>query len=252
MNDQINILLIDDEQNIINSLKRILNKNEYIIYSANNSENAIEIINNYKLDIIICDYNMPNLTGIEILKHAKKILPNAIRMLITGYADLNVTISAINEVGIYYYITKPWKNDEVIDIVEKAIEEKINSIDLLQINKNLRSHKTRSLSSFPVTDDEDIILVKNKDICFLYALDGNVSIVTDGKKFKSTDSLNAWENKLGDNFIRCHRSYIVNMDKIEKISPWFNGAYNIKLQKLNETVPVSRGYMKKIREILEF
>ncbi|MGD9567269.1 MAG: LytR/AlgR family response regulator transcription factor [Sedimentibacter sp.] len=278
--DNTNILIIDDDQNIINALKRILNKNEYIIYSANKSERAIDIIKNHDIDILLCDYNMPDMSGIEILKYAKDILPNAIRILITGNFDLNITISAINEVGIYYYISKPWKNEEVISIIEKAVNEKriqekkaelyeilndskdylvqtasmLNSVSSMENNIPIKfkNSNIQNNKKIHVYEDENIVLINLSEIYYISATEGSVVIVTEKGKYKSPETLNSWGKKLGENyFFRTHRGYIVNIDKIDKISPWFNGAYNIKFKKLNETIPVSRGYMKKFREILE-
>ena len=247
--DNINILLIDDDQKIINSLKRILNKNEYTIYATTEAEKALKIMSKYKIDIIICDYNMPYLTGIEVLKQSKKILPNAIRMLITGESDIDVTISAINDVGIFYYISKPWVNKDVIDAVERAIKQKSN----FEIDTYTAIQETISPLVFSVTKDEDIILIKSTEINYLYAEKGEVFVMTDKEKYNSSDILNKWENKLDKtHFFRCHRGYIVNIEKIERISPWLNGAYNIKLKNLNnESIPVSRGNMKKLRKIIE-
>lgn len=283
--DTINILIVDDDQKVINALKRILNKNEYILYSTTESEKAIVIMNRYKLDIIICDYNMPVLSGIEVLKQSKNIFPYAIRILITGQCDINIPISAINEVGIYYYISKPWVNEEVLTVIEKATYEKLEhekKVELYEILNNSRDYlfqtasmlkkateldqpalpikprnnnfkqEIKTFSIFPILEDEDIVLIKSSEIYYLYASEGNVIIVTEKEKYKSTDSLNTWEKKLDEtNFFRCHRGYIVNIDKIDKISPWFNGAYNLKLKKLADTIPVSRIYMKKLRDIFK-
>lgn len=275
MADNINILLIDDDQKIINALKRILNKNEYILFSAAESEQALSIINNYKIDIIICDYSMPTMSGIEILKYSKTVLPDAIRILITGYSDLNVTISFINEIGIYYYIKKPWVNQEVISAVEKAAQLIImqdNKYKLFEINNNSKktstneddflaetkanteaSYKKQGTNKrFTVYEDEDIILINSSEIYYLTALNGNVFVITEKGKYISPDSLNSWEKKLDESkFFRSHRGYIVNIDKIDKISPWFNGSFNLKFRKINESVPVSRNNMKKLKFLLE-
>ncbi|HCX63313.1 LytTR family transcriptional regulator DNA-binding domain-containing protein [Sedimentibacter sp.] len=248
--DNFNILIIDDDQNIINALKRILSKNEYIIYSADKSDKAIDIIKNHEIDVILCDYNMPEISGIEILKITKNILPNAIRILITGYIDVHVTISAINEVGIYYYIAKPWNNQEVLSVVEKALREKHRNKEKEDIF--IKKPHVQYNKKIPVWEDENIILINLSDIYYLTSINGNVAIVTEKGNYKSPNALSTWGKKLDENyFFRSHRGYIVNIDKIDKISPWFNGAYNIKFNKLNETIPISRGYMKRFREIFE-
>lgn len=124
MEYEASILLVDDDPKVINSLKRILNKREYRLLSATTSKDAIHILQNNKIDLLICDQKMPGILGIEILKYSKTIQPDMIRILITGYSDIDVITQAINEGSIFYYFAKPWNNKEVISVVEKALEYK--------------------------------------------------------------------------------------------------------------------------------
>jgi len=273
------ILLVDDEIKIINALKRVLNKKEYEILSANTSMDAISILDNNKIDIIICDYSMPDIMGIDVLKYCKKEQPESIRILITGSCDINVAISAINEGNIFHYFSKPWKNEEILSVVKKSVEYKfeqeeklllynfmeysrkhtINELDKISSGTSkdmelMNENKLEKiLKKISVWEDEDIILLDMIDIVYLSVDNGDVFIFTHNKKYKTKDPLNVWENKLNNNnFFRCHRSYIVNIDKIEKISPWFSGTYNLNLKKMQETIPVSRNYFKKLKSILDF
>lgn len=260
------ILIIDDELKVINALKRIFDKKKYEILFTTKPEDAINILTN-DIDIIICDHSMPNISGIEVLQYAKKVIPNTIRILITGYSDLNIAISAINEGNIYYFLSKPWKNQEVIDVIEKALIYKSeqdqktllyqvlndNSEHLLQLTKELESNKRKNTKKFSVREDENIVLIDTDEILYLSAMEGNVFIVTETGKYKSSESLTWWEKSLEDSyFFRTHRSCIVNLNKIEKITPWFNGAYNIKLKNSKDNIPVSRGAMKELKVLLEF
>ncbi|MFZ5944959.1 MAG: LytTR family transcriptional regulator DNA-binding domain-containing protein [Bacillota bacterium] len=281
------ILLVDDEIKVINSLKRVLKKDEYEILTATTSEEAIDILNNNKLDMIICDHNMPNMLGTDILKYSKKILPEAVRILITGSSDIDVAISAINEGSIYYYFRKPWKNEEITKVVARCLEyhrEQEGQKALFEIMGYSREHllgvadKLRTVSNFllephielsnteqgghfpkkknerknikiSIREDDNIILINTTEITYLTAGDGDVFVVTQKGKHRSTQSLNTWEKRLKESsFFRCHRSYIVNIDQIEKISPWFNGTYNLKLKNMKENIPVSRSCTKKLKE----
>jgi two-component system, LytTR family, response regulator len=260
------ILIVDDDLSVINALRRIFDKSKYEVLFTTKPEDAIDILSN-EIDIIICDHNMPNISGIEVLKYAKKISPNTIRILITGYSDIEIAISAINQGSIYYFFSKPWKNEEIISVVKKAIRYKYekqekdsvyevlneNKRHLLEITKDLKSTQLKNIKKLPVREDEEIILINPTEISYLMAMDGNVVVNTDAGKYKSSESLSWWEGNLIENiFFRCHRSYIVNLDKIEKIIPWFNGAYNIKLKNSNENIPVSRAAMKELKLLLGF
>jgi two-component system response regulator LytT len=262
------ILLVDDEVRIVNALKRVIQTMDIDVLTATDPEEAMRIIDHSKPDVVICDYNMPKFNGIHVLKYAKGIVPNAARVLMTGLNDVNIAISAINEGSVFYYITKPWKNEDVISMIRNALEKKRtrkersslqhilrdNSEYLTQMTDKLKLfHKMleHNDSKFPIYDDEDIIMVNSSDILYLTAMEGDVFVITADGKYKSHDSLNTWSEKLGkSNFFRCHRSYIVNIDKIEKISPWFNGSYNLVLTDCKESIPVSRENMKVLRSML--
>ena len=89
------------------------------------------------------------------------------------------------------------------------------------------------------------------DIIYLSAESGHVSVVTGKGRYISHDPLNTWEKNLERyNFFRCHRSYVINVDHITRISPWINGAYIITLRDLDESIPVSRNRMKYLKRII--
>ena len=255
MKERARLLIIDDEIKVINSLNRIFDKEIYEVAIATNPEKAITIIENQELDLIICDYHMPLMSGIDVLKHSKKINPTTIRILITGNSDLDIAISAINEGSIYYFISKPWKNEELLGVVKKALEykgEQDKKVLLYDMNNRLKSveemmedpYKNKGRKKFPVREGENIILIDPKEILYITVENSEINIVTNDGIYKSNDSLSKWEENLDNNFFRCHRSYIVNMDKIKKIIPWFNSAYNIEIEGANSTIPVSRSAMK--------
>jgi two-component system response regulator LytT len=268
MSDKTVILIVDDEMHIINALKRVFHKMNYEILSTTMPKDAMDIMDNTKLDIVVCDYNMPIFNGIDVLKYAKKVQPDTIRILMTGYCDVNIAISAINEGSVFYYISKPWKNEEVISVINNALEEKRSrneQIDLYRyINESQNylvemSNKLKSMDKenefknikVSVLEDENILLINSEDILYLTASEGDVLIFTNGAQYRSRDTLNIWNDKLRKSrFFRCHRSYLVNLEKIEKISSWFNGTYNIQLKDCKENIPVSRGNMKELRELL--
>ncbi len=268
MSDKTAILIVDDEAHIINALKRVFHKMNYEILSTTAPEEAINIMDDTKLDIVICDYNMPNINGIDVLKHAKNVSPDAVRILMTGHSDVNTAISAINEGSVFYYISKPWKNEEVISVIHNALRKKRSrneQNDLFRyINESQNylaemSNKLKSLDrkdeykniKVPVLEDENILLIDSEDILYLTANEGDVLIFTKNGEYRSRESLNIWSEKFSDKrFFRCHRSYLVNLDKIEKISPWFNGSYNIKFKNSKDNIPVSRSNMKGLKDLL--
>lgn len=257
MGEKTKILIIDDENKIINAFKRIFLKSAYDILSTTSPIQGRHIIDNTRIDMIISDYNMPDLNGIDLLKHAKEVQPNAVRILMTGLNDVNIAISAINEGDVYYYLTKPWKNEEVLRVVEEALAKKHGDKDQTNLYNYLadRLEARPSMSKdirakLSVYEGENIVLLDIQDILYITSFDGNVYVLSTEGKYESNNSLNAWEEKLvRGQFFRCHRSYIVNLDKIEKIIPWFNGTYNLKLVGSEEKIPVSRSNVKALKDI---
>jgi DNA-binding LytR/AlgR family response regulator len=267
MNNKAVILIVDDEIKIVNALKRVLHKMDCEILSATSPEDAIKIIDQSEYDIVICDYCMPNINGIDVLRHSKKVIPHAARVLMTGYSDVNIAISAVNEGSIFYYISKPWTTSDLTSMVQYALEHKRSmkaQSDMHQVlngstgSPAIAADKVKSAGEkpesgnpkIPIPDDEAIHLVNKSDVLYLTAIGGDVLVSTVNGEYKSHGSLNSWSQKLGmDNFFRCHRSYIVNIEKIERISLWFNGAYNLKLKNCKDTIPVSRENVKALKGI---
>jgi len=124
MTDIYNILIIDDDIQIVNSIKRVLHHHRYRVEYTTTPEYSFEMLLNNDFDIVICDQRMPGTSGMEILQFAKKFLPETVRILITGYSDIDIVVTAINEGNIFKYISKPWDNEKLIEIVENAISYK--------------------------------------------------------------------------------------------------------------------------------
>ncbi len=130
------ILFVDDEQNVLQSLRRLFMDHDYEIILANSGEEALEVLkNNTDIGLIVSDQRMPGLSGVDFLEKAREILPDSIRILLTGYADINAVADAINRGGAYRYITKPWDDDDLVQIIQDAA----NRLSLIQENKRLQA-----------------------------------------------------------------------------------------------------------------
>jgi signal transduction histidine kinase/DNA-binding NarL/FixJ family response regulator len=117
------ILLVDDEHIVTSSIESYLMlETPHDIVSHNNPLDALGALDIIRPDVVVSDFNMPQLTGIEFLKRVKAQLPNVETILLTGYADKENAIAAINEVGIYRYLEKPWDNAQLQATIEQALE----------------------------------------------------------------------------------------------------------------------------------
>lgn len=126
------ILTIDDEPEILSSLNRLLRR-EYRVLAANSAAEGIELLKQHEVHIILTDQRMPEMEGMEFLDAIKGDYPDAIPMLLTGYADLDSVIAAINTGNIYRYLVKPWNPEELL----AAIREACKKYDLLVQNRQL-------------------------------------------------------------------------------------------------------------------
>ncbi len=121
--EPLRILFVDDEENILRSLKRLFMDEDFEVITAASGEEALEILKNNKdISLIVSDQRMPGLTGVDFLEKAKEIVPDALRIVLTGYADINAAVDAINRGGAYRYITKPWNDEELIQVLRDAAQ----------------------------------------------------------------------------------------------------------------------------------
>lgn len=115
------ILIVDDEPDVLFSLKGLL-RHDFELFTAESGEEAVEILRENSIHVIMTDQRMPGMTGVELMKHAKASCPDAIRIVFTGYADIKAVIEALNCGGLYRYITKPWDPDELIEVLHTAAQ----------------------------------------------------------------------------------------------------------------------------------
>lgn len=116
------ILLVDDEPFVLRALARILK--EYEVSTAENADQALALAEQQTFDLVISDYNMPGMDGIRFFQYFMRIHPEAIRIMLTGFANLDNTQAAINSAEVFRFINKPWNNEELLDTVHKGLEHK--------------------------------------------------------------------------------------------------------------------------------
>lgn len=116
-----NVLLVDDEENILRSLQRVLRREPWQLTTATSGEEALALLANDQFDLIISDARMPGMDGPTLLSEIRSRYPWTIRILLTGYADITSTVKAINDGQIYRYISKPWDDDELRLTLRQAL-----------------------------------------------------------------------------------------------------------------------------------
>ena len=129
---QATVVIVDDEEMVLTSLDSFLTlETDYIIHTFLSPTEALEFVRDNDVSLIISDYLMPEMDGISFLAQVREIKPDVTRIILTGYADKENAIKAINEVGLFQYVEKPWDNDDLQIIIR-------NGIDKQQLLANLR------------------------------------------------------------------------------------------------------------------
>lgn len=118
------LLLVDDEENILAALRRLLRRDGYRILSATSGTEGLQLLETYPVDVIISDQRMPQMTGVEFLRKAKTSFPDTIRIVLSGYTELQSIIDAVNEGAVYKFLTKPWDDDLLRGHVQEAFRQK--------------------------------------------------------------------------------------------------------------------------------
>jgi DNA-binding NtrC family response regulator len=122
--DKQTIIIVDDEEMVLTSLDSILNlETTYHVRTFTSAKAALEFAASNDFDLVVSDYLMPEMDGISFLAEVKKIRPEVPRIILTGYADKENAIKAINDVGLYQYIEKPWSNDDLLIILRNGLEK---------------------------------------------------------------------------------------------------------------------------------
>jgi two-component system probable response regulator PhcQ len=127
------ILVVDDEQNVVNALRRTLRREGYEIFTATAPAEALAMLPTLQADLVISDHLMPNMTGLDFLKRVRTRFPDAMRIMLTGHADMQTAIEAINQGEIYRFLTKPWDDSELKVVLHLAFEQ----LDLERENRRL-------------------------------------------------------------------------------------------------------------------
>jgi response regulator RpfG family c-di-GMP phosphodiesterase len=133
------ILLVDDEVNIINALKRTLRPDGYTILTANSGEEGLALLAKHEVGVIISDQRMLHMSGVEFLRKVKMLYPKTLRIVLSGYTELESVTSAVNEGAICKFLTKPWDDDLLRDNIREAFHCYEMEQENLRLSRELQS-----------------------------------------------------------------------------------------------------------------
>ncbi len=153
ISQKINVLYIDDEENNLNAFKAVFRR-EFNVFVAESAKEGLKIIDENEIEVILSDQRMPEMTGVDFFESILENHADAMRVLVTGYSDINTVIEAINKGQVYRYVAKPWCNEDLSILIKQAFEvyrlrqeNKELTATLLRVNQQLEFMLRQKLSS---------------------------------------------------------------------------------------------------------
>ena len=223
------ILIVDDDVIVTSTLKNVLELEgfEFVEY-FNNPKDALNYLKKETVSVIISDFLMPEMNGIQFLAQARKICPNASTILLTGYADKESAIKAINEVGLYKYIEKPWDNDALVLSIKNGIErsslisnlqQKVNELEIA--NTQIEKY-SKSLENLVAEKTANLIETNNKLSAIInFCADGILTIECDGTILKTNPAFENISGKSTSLLIKHNIFDIVNFKSTDYVQKQF-------------------------------
>ena len=236
----INCIIVEDELPAREELKYFLNEEKEIklIAEFDNPLDTLNFLENNTADVIFLDINMPDMNGISLGKIITKMYPDMKIVFITAYKDYAVDAF---EIKAFDYLLKPYSESRIKNLLKSLVNVKTELTS---------SIKNSSLKKITVNIDERLYVISLNDIDYIEASEKETLIFSNQKKYVSKIKTSKWEEMLkGDNFYRCHRSFIVNLDKITEIEQWFNSSWIIKIKNYTTAIPVSRNNIRELKEL---
>ncbi|RJQ44151.1 MAG: response regulator [Nitrospiraceae bacterium] len=243
MDEQIRLLCVDDEENVLKALKRIFLDSDYEIITASSGSEGLEILKETEpIQVVISDYRMPAMNGVDFLREVYRNWPDTVRIVLSGYADTASIVEAINEGHIYKFIPKPWNDDELKVSISNAldryfIKQKNNILtkelaeknrELLEINNNLEKVVEKRTS--------DLILQNRILTCSQNILDALpvavIGIDPDGQIVQC--------NKLGLDMFMMESGNILGMDRRDSLPVELNALIEDIMKKGDITASIQK------------
>lgn len=128
------LILVDDEPHILSALSRMLRKENYEIITTENPDEVLQYVQQEKIAVVVSDQRMPSMSGADLLSEVRRLSPETIRIILTGYSDMEAAVKAINEGAVYQFLSKPWQEDHFKCTLRQAVED----YQLRQENKRLQ------------------------------------------------------------------------------------------------------------------
>jgi two-component system response regulator LytT len=237
-------LIVDDEPLARDELAYLLKRSKEveIVGEADSIRSTLELIQIEEVDVVFLDIQLADESGLELAQKLQDLSHQPAIVFATAFDEYALNAFELHAID---YILKPFDEIRIQKTIEKLAKLSMKSIKT-EVKKNPPLLKQDKLA---ISVDERILLITFEEIIYIFTQEGKTSVVTDKTTYRLNEPLINLERKLQNtSFTRVHRSYIVNLDKIIEIQPWFNSTYNLIMND-GEKVPVSRTYTKELKQL---
>ncbi|WP_093691035.1 LytR/AlgR family response regulator transcription factor [Sporolituus thermophilus] len=245
-------LIVDDELPARDELKFLLSRQAGIVVTAeaDSGPAALVLAAEHQPDVVFLDVEMRGMSGVETALTLRAVVPDALIVFATAYDDYAVKAF---EIGAVDYLLKPFEEERVAAAVERlqkyrADEWAAATQRVDQALAAIRAH----IQKLAVERNGKIVMIDYRDILYAFMQAGAVTVVTGEGKAVYPGTLSDLQERLqATSLVRVHKSYIVNLDKVVEVIPWFKGTYWLRVGGPDGAeIPVSKGQIKEIKEIL--
>ncbi|RWZ52307.1 response regulator transcription factor [Halobacillus fulvus] len=240
MSEVMKVIVVDDERFSREELIYLLKQHEFveIVGEADSGEQALMKTIQLQPDVLFLDVEMPKMDGMEVAKSVQELKKVPHIVFATAYPDFAVEAFRHEAVD---YLLKPFEEEQLADAVER-LKKKMHKPEPAEREKP---------SKLAIEGDE-IYYLDPHDILYVFREDRVTKIVCPNRTYETKSPLKEIEQRLeGFSFFRIHKSYLVNLNYVDRLTPWFNGAYQLELRGLQDQLSVSRNYVKGLRNKLE-
>ena len=238
----IRTLIVDDERYAREELIYLMGNftGIQVVGEAENGESAILQALQLQPEVVFLDVEMPKMNGMEVAKSLKEFKKVPIIVFATAYPQFAAEAFRINAID---YLLKPYDQEQLKQTISRIERE---------VYQSKPTETASTLGKLAVEADGEIDYIHLKDILYMYREEKETKIVTSSREYEVKVSLKELESRLVPFFFfRIHRGYLVNLNYVTRLTPWFNGAYQLELEGRKEKLSVSRNYAKQLQHRLE-
>lgn len=244
----IRVCIVEDEPGIRKLLRMIVEKQEgfTVAYESGDFASAISDFMKYKPEVVFMDIDLNGESGLECAKVMTKLNPKLKVIFATAHSEY---MANAFEIYAFDYLVKPFNVERVIKTLSR-IRQRAEEENSAKIEKPSVIMTERSGNKLMIKGKEQVVFIDKKEIIFIERSDSSTKIITEGEVYKTSVSLGALEEKLGSGeFMRCHKSYMINVSKISWIEPYGRWTYVVKFKGTTETALMTLQNYEELKRI---